>query len=187
MPEPSPQLLARCRLGDNEAFGQLLAQQQNYVYNLAYRLTGNPDEAGDLAQEALLRAWQMLPSYRGESRFTTWLYRLVVNLGLNLLVRLRRQSRGMPLGEEAMPEAADEAADPQRLHDAREMQENLWRQVDALPDKYRLVIALYYQQERSYQEIAEITQLPINTVKTHLARARQMLAANLTGGKGGQG
>ena len=181
MPEPSAQLLARCSRGDRQAFAELVNQQQAFIYNLAYRLMGEAEEARDLAQEALLRVWQMLPSFRGEARFTTWLYRLVVNLGLNRLANLRRD-RASPLPDEPpQPVPADLSADPQRLEDERERREFIWRQVDALPEKYRLVLTLYYLQERSYVEIAHILQLPINTVKTRIARARHMLASRLAG------
>lgn len=179
MQEPPARLLARCRQGDTEAFAQIVAQQQAYVYNLAYRLLGHAEEARDLAQEALLRAWLMLPSFRGESRFTTWLYRLVVNLGLNRKVSLRRQLRQDSIEDLPLPDSSELAANPQQVQEASEKREFIWHQVDRLPEKYRLVITLYYQLELSYQEIAEVLQLPLNTVKTHLARARHMLAERL--------
>ena len=186
MQEPSAPLLARCREGDKQAFSQLAAQQQAYVYNLAYRIMGQAEEAADLAQEALVKVWQALPSFRGDSRFTTWLYRLVVNMGINRLAHLRREQH---VADPDVLPAHDHscwAASPQEIHDTAERRQFIWAQVDALPDKYRLVITLYYQQECSYQEIAEILQLPVNTVKTHLARARQMLAARLAGIEEGQ-
>ncbi len=186
MPEPADLLIARCCQGDQRAFAELAAEQQAYIYNLAYRLLHDVEEAKDLAQEALIRAWQMLPSFRGEARFTTWLYRLVVNLGLNHLARHRRQPELAALDDSRWPDPSDEAADPQLIHDVRERQEHIWRQVDQLPEKYRLVIALYYQHERSYEEMAEILHLPLNTVKTHLARARHMLAVRLVGLEGAQ-
>ena len=183
MAEPSPQLLARCLQGDAQAFAQLVAEQQAYVHNLAYRVLRDADDARDLAQEALLRAWQMLPTFRGEARFTTWLYRLVVNLGLNRLARRRRELPRQSIEDRRLADPGELAGDPEELHAARERRRAIWRQVEALPDKYRLVVALYYQHERSYREIADILQLPVNTVKTHLARARQMLADRLAGGK----
>ncbi len=181
MQEPSARLLARCREGDRQAFSQLAAQQQAYVYNLAYRIMGQAEEAADLAQEALIKAWQMLPSFRGDSRFTTWLYRVVVNLGINRLARLRREQQLADADALPAHEHPAWAANPQEIHDAAERREYIWSQVDTLPDKYRLVITLYYQHECSYEEIARILQLPVNTVKTHLARARQMLAGRLAG------
>jgi RNA polymerase sigma-70 factor (ECF subfamily) len=172
--------------GDTEAFAQLVRQQQSYVFNLALSLLGEVEEAQDLAQDALLRVWQRLPSFRGEARFTTWLYRLVVNLGLNRLARMRRLPLPLVLDDHSLHNTSRLAADPQEIHDGVELQEAIWREVDALPDKYRLVITLYYQQEQSYDEIAEILQLPLNTVKTHLARARHILASRLAGLQGEQ-
>ncbi len=185
MQEPSAQLLARCLQGDAQALTQLVASAQTYVYNLAYRLLRDEDEAQDLAQDALLRAWRMLPTFRGESRFTTWLYRLVVNLGLNRLAWLHRRPQETLLEERLPAASAGLAADPQLLHDAEERRRFIWQAVDSLPEKYRIVISLYYQHDRSYQEIADILQLPINTVKTHLARARQRLASPLAHFEGG--
>lgn len=179
MQEPSAQLLSRCVQGDHDAFAQLVAQQQTYVYNLALGILGEAEEARDLAQEALLRTWQRLPSFRGEARFTTWLYRLVVNLGLNRLARLRRQPPQVELDGHPLIDRSPAAADPQEVHSAAEWRQAIWQAVDGLPEKYRLVITLYYQHERTYEEIAQILQLPLNTVKTHLSRARRQLADRL--------
>lgn len=178
MQEPSAHLLARCAQGDNQAFAQLVDSVQTYVYNLAYRLLRDEDEAHDLAQDALIRTWRMLPTFRGEARFTTWLYRVVVNLGLNRLARLRRRQE-TPLEEPVPADRSGLGADPHEILAAAERRRRVWQAVDALPDKYRVAITLYYQQECTYQEIADILQMPINTVKTHLARARRLLAGQL--------
>lgn len=180
MQEPSHHLLSRCIQGDSDAFAQLAAQQQSYVYNLAYNLLGEAEDARDLAQEALLRAWQRLPSFRGEARFTTWLYRLVVNLGLNRIARRRRRVTEVPLNDFSLADPPHSSIDPQRMYEAAERREAIWKMVDMLPAKYRAVLSLYYQHERTYEEMAQILGLPLNTVKTHLSRARQMLAARLS-------
>ncbi|MGQ9682464.1 MAG: RNA polymerase sigma factor [Anaerolineae bacterium] len=185
MQEPSAVLLGRCRNGDAAAFAELVAEQQAYVYNLALRLLGDSAEAEDLAQEALVRAWQMLPSFRGEARFTTWLYRIVVNLGLNRRARLRRTLATVSLDDVACPQVPGVEPDPLLAQTDLERKEWIWRQVDALPERYRVVIALYYQQERTYDEMAQILCLPLNTVKTHLARARHLLARRLAEAQGG--
>ncbi len=177
MQEPSAHLLARCIEGDTEAFAQLVAEQQAYVYNLSLSLLGEAEEARDLAQDALLRVWQRLPSFRGESRFTTWLYRLVVNLGINRLAKLRRRPAEVALEGVSLPDPSRYGASPEEMLSADEWRKAIWRTVDSLPEKYRIVITLYYQHDRSYTEIAQILQLPLNTVKTHLSRARRMLAS----------
>lgn len=185
MREPSAALLARCRNGDGAAFAELAGQQQAYVFNLALRLLGDEAEAEDLAQDALVRAWQMLPSFRGEAKFTTWLYRIVVNLGLNKRARLRRSLATVSLDDIAGPQVPAADPDPMRAQVNLERKEWIWQQVDSLPERYRVVIALYYQQERTYEEIAQILRLPLNTVKTHLARARHLLAQRLAAAQGG--
>jgi RNA polymerase sigma-70 factor (ECF subfamily) len=179
MQEPSAQLLARCCQGDAQAFAQLVDSIQAYVYNLAYRLLGDEEEAHDLAQDALVRAWRMLPTFRREARFSTWLYRLVVNLGLNRLAWLRRRPQEAPLEAPLPADPSSLGANPLDVVAASERRRLIWQTVDGLPDKYRLAIALYYQQECSYREIADILDIPINTVKTHLARARRLLAGRL--------
>jgi len=169
-------LVRRAQRGDREAFARLVARHQRYVYNLAYRLLRNTHEAEDLAQEVFLRTWRGLDSFRGEAKFTTWLYRIVTNLCYNRLPRLRRQlleadvddanSSAMTLSSNEDPPAAAEAAEQRAF---------LHRQIAVLPAKYQAVITLFYLQELSYQEIAQVLDLPLGTVKTHLFRARERL------------
>ena len=94
MAEPSAELLRRAQHGDSEALSQLVISQQHYVYSIAMNVLKNPEDAADLTQEAFIRLFRALPQYNGESRFTTWLYRLVVNLGRD---ELRRRGRQVPL------------------------------------------------------------------------------------------
>jgi len=171
-------LVKAAQRGDHEAFSALVMRHQRYVYNLAYRLLQDAHEAQDLAQEAFLRAWQALETFRAESKFTTWLYRIVANLCYNRLPGLRRQiaqgdveaMAALILAEGHSPASSVEAADQIAW---------LHQQVEALPVKYRLVITLFYLQEMSYQEIAETLDVPLGTVKTHLFRAREQLKQQL--------
>jgi RNA polymerase sigma-70 factor (ECF subfamily) len=169
-------LVRQAQRGDQEAFAELVTRHQRYVYNLAYRLLRDVDEAEDLAQEAFLRAWQGLGGFRGEAKFTTWLYRIVTNLCYNRLAGLRRQLFDVGLDEDdsvAMTLPPNEG--PPAAVEAAEQRAFLHRQIAALPAKYRLVITLFYLQEFSYQEIAQVLDLPLGTVKTHLFRARERL------------
>jgi RNA polymerase sigma-70 factor (ECF subfamily) len=152
----------------------LVSRHQRYVYNLAYRLLRDPQEAEDLAQEAFLRAWRGLARFRGDSKFTTWLYRIVTNLCYNRLPKLRRQLIEAD-AEELETYAAPSAPDPPAMAEASERRAFLHREIASLPEKYRLVITLYYLQELSYQEIADVLDLPLGTVKTHLYRAKANL------------
>ena len=176
--DPLLDLVMRSQDDDQRAFAELVVQTQEGVYNLAYNILGNRQEAEDMTQEIYLRVWQALPSFRGESKFTTWLYRIATNACLNRRRYLRPQ---LSLVDE--PDTLDDLIAPQK--DAlvttieHERQAFLWEAVRALPEKYRLVITLFYRQELTYKEVAEVLSLPLGTVKAHLNRARRALAQRL--------
>jgi RNA polymerase sigma-70 factor (ECF subfamily) len=169
------ELVRRAQTGDTEAFAQLVNEHQRFVYHLALRTLGSPQEAEDAAQEALVRAWLALPNFRGQARFQTWLYRIVTNLCYNRLPRLRRELSA--LGEEELPDIPDETSnmDPVTGLEAEERRKFLHRQIERLPESYRLLVTLRFQQELSYEEIAGVTSLPLGTVKVGLFRARARL------------
>jgi RNA polymerase sigma-70 factor (ECF subfamily) len=171
-------LVKRAQQGNQEAFAKLVTRHQRYVYNLAYRLLRDTDEAEDLAQEAFLRAWRGLGGFRGEAKFTTWLYRVVTNLCYNRLNGLRRQLVDVNADDVDLL-ASPSDKDPPVVAEAAERRAFLHRQIAALPDKYQLVITLFYLQGFSYQEIAQVLDLPLGTVKTHLYRARERLKQQL--------
>lgn len=178
MDDPLADLVVRAQHGDMSAFAQLVSRTQNGIYNLAYSVLHNHEDAQDVTQEIYLRVWRALPSFRGEAKFTTWLYRLAVNTCLNKRRQLRAQLNiveddGVWLSLQAAEK------DPLTVALDKERAARLWAAVERLPEKYRLVINLFYQQQRSYQEIAEILSLPIGTVKAHLNRARLALAQSL--------
>jgi RNA polymerase sigma-70 factor (ECF subfamily) len=173
----------RARRGDQGAFAALVTRHQRYVYNLAYRLLRDAHEAEDLTQEAFLRAWRGLGGYRGDARFTTWLYRIVTNLCYNRMPGLRRQvAQAGDAALEAL--SAPQAHDPQDQVEASERRARVQAAIEALPDKYRLIVTLFYLQQLSYAEIAETLNLPLGTVKTHLYRARGRLKRLLADGQG---
>lgn len=165
----------RAQAGEAEAFGDLVSAHQQFVFNLALRTLGQPAEAEEVAQEAFLRAWRALPGFRGQARFQTWLYRIVVNLCYNRLPRLRRQLND--LGDDHLSEMPDPAAGPEALADgeADQRQAFLHAAIARLPEGQQLLLTLRFQQALSYEEIAAITSLPLGTVKTGLFRARARL------------
>jgi RNA polymerase sigma-70 factor (ECF subfamily) len=166
------ELVQRAQRGDEFAFEQLVRRHQRYVFNVAYRVLNDYAEAEDITQEAFVRAWRGLPGFRGQARFTTWIYRIVHNLCLNRLPGLRRELlRTEPL-EEALAAPAPSQAE---LVEVRERVAFLHAQLDQLPEKYRLVLTLRYLQHLSYDEIAAALDLPVGTVKTHIHRARRLL------------
>jgi RNA polymerase sigma-70 factor (ECF subfamily) len=177
--ENEAEIVARAQAGDTGAFEKLVVEHQAYVYHLAFRVLGNEQEAEDTAQEAFFRAWRSLPKFRAQARFSTWLYRIVANLCYNRLPRLRRELSA--IGEEEIADHADprEETPHAGLEDA-ERRAWLHRQIDALPESYRLLVTLRYQRNLAYEEIASITSLPMGTVKTGLFRAKERLRSALS-------
>lgn len=177
--DPLADLVARAQRGDRAALSDLIAQTQGRVYNLAYQILGNPQEAEDLTQEVFVRVWRALPHFRGESKFTTWLHAITTNACLNRRRALRRELEAQVDTQGMLDElpSADENPAQDALH--QDEQARLWELVERLPDKYRLVLTLFYQQQLSYQEISQLLTLPLGTVKAHLNRARTALAASL--------
>lgn len=186
MAEPSSEIIRRAQTGDSEALTQLIISQQHYVYSIAMSVLKDPDDAADLAQEAFVRLFRALPQYNGESRFTTWLYRLVVNLGRD---ELRKRGRQVPIipaaseEDEQDPIASvaddDRWADPALALDSRELRDDVRRALARLEEHYRLVLTLYYFDDMKYTDIAEVLDLPLNTVKSHIRRGKERLAALL--------
>ena len=175
------QLIRKASQGDTEAFAGLVALHERFVYNLALRTIGNPEDAADLAQEAFVRAWLALPAFRGQAQFRTWLYRIVLNLCLNRFPRLRRELNELTQDEMAgVPEPASLALDPLASLELREAHAFLHQQIDLLPEQYRLLVSLRYQHELSYDEIADMLGLPVGTVKTGLFRAKARLREALS-------
>jgi RNA polymerase sigma-70 factor (ECF subfamily) len=176
MTQTDAELVARAQEGDEAAFEQLVRRHQRYVFNLAYRVLDDYAEAEELAQEAFVRAWRGLPGFRGQAQFTTWLYRIVYNLCLNRLPRLRRELLQIAPLEEVL---VNPDPSPSDVYAAREMSAFLHTQLDRLPEKYRLVLTLRYLQHLSYAEIATALEVPMGTVQTHLHRARRLLRERL--------
>ncbi len=172
------ELVRRAQAGEADAFGALVSAHQQFVYNLAWRALGDEREAEDAAQEAFVRAWLSLPNFRGQARFRTWLYRIVTNLCCNRLPRLRRELTA--LGDDQAGAVPDETqGDLSAGVEAAERRAFLHRQIDALPESYRVLVLLRFQQGLPYEEIASILSLPLGTVKTGLFRARARLRAAL--------
>jgi len=173
MGESDAALVARAQEGDQAAFEQLVCLHQRYVFNVAYRVLDDYAEAEDVAQEAFVRAWRGLSGFRGEAKFTTWIYRIVTNLCLNRLPKLQRElQRTDPLDE--MPDHTTPS--PSAAFDEQAQRAFLHAELNRLPAKYRLVLTLRYLEHLSYKEIADVLDVPMGTVKTHIHRARSALA-----------
>ena len=162
--------------GDNAAFAELVRRHQGKVRGLLLRLTANATVADDLAQEVFLRAYRGLVGFEGRSRFSTWLYRIAYNVFLNHRTRTRELA-ALPQGFESRAAAPDGELSPERC----DMRRDLAGAIAALPERYRAVVTLYYLEDVSYPEIAEVLELPLGTVKTHLHRAKKLLRSHLRG------
>ncbi|PDW01971.1 RNA polymerase sigma factor [Candidatus Viridilinea mediisalina] len=184
MAEPSRELIRLAQQGDQHALTQLVLGQQHYVYSIAMSVLKNPEDAADLSQEAFIRLFRALPQYNGESRFTTWLYRLVVNLCRDELRRRGRQVPIMPPNpdeeqSDQMASVADEDrwSDPAQALASRELRNQVRQALEQLEEHYRLVLALYYFEDMRYTDISDVLDIPLNTVKSHIRRGKERLAA----------
>jgi len=174
------ELAEQAKLGDQDAFEQLVLDNQNRVYSLALRLCGDREEAEDLAQEAFVKAWQALATFQGESSFATWVYRLTTNVCIDHLRKKKRREGVEPAvsldnEDTGWAEPADWEQDPQRLLEKSERGRALERGLSRLPDWQRRVLVLREMSGLSYQEIAEQLDLDLGTVKSRIARARLSL------------
>lgn len=177
-------LVSRAADRDMEAFAELMRRHQNHVHALAWRLTGNREDARDLAQEAFLRAWNSLGGFRGDAAFGTWMHRIVVNLARNLHRDRTRKGRdrevaaGNPFDEDApMREAVSgPSASPAGHAEAGELREALERCLGGLTPEYREAFALRVHGDMDYAAIAEALDCPVGTVKSRISEARRRLA-----------
>jgi RNA polymerase sigma-70 factor, ECF subfamily len=191
MAEPSPALVRRAQAGDREALSALVESQQTYVYSIAMSLMHNPADAADMTQEAFVRLLRSLGTYRAETKFTTWLYRLVTNICLDGLRRRGRpvasldEPAGTLSGDDAQT-AGERLADsdrwtqPEEEVTLRESAAEVRQALVKLPTAQRLALTLYYFEDMRYEDIAETMGLPLNTVKSHIRRGKERLALALT-------
>ncbi len=171
------QLIHRAQQGETAAFEALVQQHAPFVYNLALRTLNDVHEAEDIAQDAFVRVWQALPQFQAKSQFRTWLYRIVTNLCYNRLPRLKTELAALDPTEAVLLSDGRQTVERQLL--TAELRDYLFTAIDNLPPSYRLLITLRHLQGLSYQEIADVTELPLGTVKTGIFRARQMLQERL--------
>ena len=156
-------IIAQVCAGDTNAFEALVVAYQKQVYNLALRTVGNEEDAADMTQEVFLRAYRALGTFRGESKFSVWLYRLTTNVCIDFL---RSRRRHLP---------ADESVGPEQQLTRSEMRRAVARGLDNLPDDARKILILRELDGLSYAEIGKVLHLEAGTVKSRLFRARRRL------------
>ena len=187
--EEDSQLVLRVRAGDHTALDELIQRHYKNVFNLAYRLANDYDDAQDIVQDVFIRVHHALPHFRGEANFSTWLYRIVKNVFLDERKKQRIRSHSsleemMELEDSSVSrQVEDPKPGPDWAVERQERADVVQRAVMTLPANQRLMIALYHFQHRSYEEIAEVMGLPIGTVKSRLNRARLALKSKLSGSR----
>lgn len=179
-------LIERSQNGDQNAFNQLLSKHSERAYQYAYRLTRSQEEASDIVAEAFVRIFKALPNFKGESAFTTWLYRIETNCFLDI----RKKQRSRPCtsldaalqttdGELAL-QIEDSAPSPYMETERRERMSAIEHAVEDLPEYQKAMIVMYHAEMLSYEDIAQTLNLPIGTVKSRLNRARISLRERLS-------
>ena len=175
------ELIKKAAKGDQDAFAQLLETHQGKVYGLTLRLTGSPEDAAELTQETFFNAWRGLPHFHGESKFSTWLYRLATNAAIDFLRREKRR-RAMTVtslsgqdDQDRTLDIPDQGLSPQGELERKELRDAIARGLEQLSDEHRQVLVLREFNGLSYGEIAQILNIEEGTVKSRIARARLAL------------
>jgi RNA polymerase sigma factor (sigma-70 family) len=168
------QLVDQIRQGDEEAYRFLVERHKQYIYTLVYRMVEHRETAEDLTQDIFIKLYRSLAQFRGDAKFTTWLYRLTSNL----VTDYRRAQRRKPY-EAIMDKMkgwfSNRQEEPEAVALQKEERQTVHKLLSELPDKYRLIIYLYHYKQLSYQEISDITQLPLKTIETRLYRGKSLL------------
>jgi len=176
------ELVARSQRGDVDSFNQLILRWERPIYALAYRVIGREEEARDVCQEAFLRAFRALPGFKGQAKFSSWLYRITLNLCRDWM---RRQKRApvsqMPDDTDAM-ELASQAGPVESIEDLvarRQLSAAVEEAMTQLPDEQRTAIILKEYHGMTFQEIADLQGCPLSTVKTRLYQGLSVLRRHL--------
>ena len=173
-------LVARCLKQDQDALGQLVERYATVVVNLAYRMVGDRTEAEDLAQETFVAAFKALPTFRAESKFSTWLYRIAANKCKDWL-RAKRPGQGLHDVEieDVLDERVVEVRTPERLLSQQQVAAELDRAIQRLPLLYREAFVLKHVEGLSYEEMQEILNVNADTLKMRVYKGRLQLSREL--------
>ena len=177
------ELVARSIAGDTESFNQLILRWERPIYALAYRQIGREDDARDIVQDAFLRAFRALPGFKGEAKFSSWLYRITLNLCRDFMRRARRAPfLPVPEGMELTDLASTESTPVESVEDVvtrEDLSRHVARAMGALPEEQRSAILLKEYHGLTFQEIAEMQGVPLSTVKTRLYQGLTVLRREL--------
>ncbi|HEY3328666.1 MAG TPA: sigma-70 family RNA polymerase sigma factor [Capsulimonadaceae bacterium] len=183
---PDRLLIGRCQRGDVEAFNLLIQRYERVVYNFAFRLSGNYDDANDIAQDAFVRAYNAIGSFRGDAQFSTWIFRITTNVYLDEKKKRKAHPQSsldeyIETEESSMGrQVEDPSPTPEEIVTDNERSQFITKAIQSLPEFQRTMVVLYHVEHKSYEEIADIMELPIGTVKSRLNRARLALKEKLS-------
>jgi RNA polymerase sigma-70 factor (ECF subfamily) len=176
-------LVERCLARDERAYRELVRLYQGAVMNLAWKITGNADDAAEVAQETFIRVLRSLGTYDPSRPFRTWLFKITSNLALDTIRRRKRRPIALEdLGDEDGPaiDPADPGPGPAEGYRIERSDARFESLVRELPEHYQAILFLRYKQEMSYEDIAESMNMPLGTVKVRIHRAHEMLRRKLS-------
>lgn len=168
------ELVKKSQLGDRSAFEQLVIRHQELVFSLAYKLTGNREMANDVAQEAFIRAWKAIEKFRGDSTFSTWIYRITVNTAWTLRKKAKKHNT-LNIDDTYEPIVIDEKKDPEMVVINSDLSSVLSKALNNLPVEQRIIVELKNIEGRSHKEIADYLDISVTAAKVRLHRAHQKL------------
>ena len=168
------ELVRKSQLGDKAAFEQLVIRHQDLVFSLAYKLTGNREMANDVAQEAFIRAWKAIEKFRGDSTFSTWIYRITVNTAWTLRKKAKKHNT-LNIDDTYEPIVIDEKKDPELVAINSDLSSVLINALDKIPIEQRIIVELKNIEGRSHKEIADYLDISVTAAKVRIHRAHQKL------------
>ena len=168
------ELVRKSQFGDKAAFEQLVIRHQDRVFSLAYKLTGNREMANDVAQEAFIRAWKAIEKFRGDSTFSTWIYRITVNTAWTLRKKAKKHNT-LNIDDTYEPIVIDEKKDPELVAINSDLSSVLINALDKIPIEQRIIVELKNIEGRSHKEIADYLDISVTAAKVRLHRAHQKL------------
>jgi RNA polymerase sigma-70 factor (ECF subfamily) len=168
------ELVKKSQLGEKAAFEQLVIRHQDLVFSLAYKLTGNREMANDVAQESFIRAWKAIEKFRGDSTFSTWIYRITVNTAWTLRKKAKKHNT-LNIDDTYEPIVIDEKKDPELIAINSDLSSVLVNALDKLPIEQRIIVELKNIEGRSHKEIADYLDISVTAAKVRLHRAHQKL------------
>ena len=181
---PEAELIKRCKNGDREAFNELFAQYESRVINIAYGMLSDRDDAYDAAQEVFIKVYKNISSFKENSSLSTWIYRITSNMCNDFLRKRMRSATTISIHAESDDDRGIELCDqsplPEEYAEHNETQRAVRQAISELSPEYREIITLYDVEDMSYENIAEVLNCPVGTVKSRLNRARNALKKKLS-------